>query len=207
MSNEKEMESPEIETMEMESPEMESPEKEPRLKSNLLAEQKDLFEANEKLLKEMQEREYTIDLKTKKIFDGLLKFLEKDAPWGHTTATGLIMLYHNLREQKEFTKSKDWDGAIKLRSASVTIMWSMVTKMTGKGFYEAKSFVELMAVCGESLSKAVQAAHADNAKLRENHHSLSIVDDLLASGDYVNDVTEDSTSVSIANEVDPIVED
>ena len=192
-------------TTEMESTEMIA-ENTPLKKSELLAKQKELFELNETLLKDMQEREYTIDLKTKKIFDGLLKFLEKDAPWGHTTATGLIMLYHNLREQKEFTKAQDWDGSIKLRSANVTIMWSMVTKMTGKGFYEAKSFVELMAVCGESLSKAVQAAHNDNAKLRETHHALSQVDDQLASGNFENDVETDTVNESIANEVDPIVE-
>lgn len=175
-------------------------------KSDLLAEQKELFELNEKLLKEMQEREYSIDLKSKKIFDSLLKFLEKDAPWGHTTATGLIMLYHNLREQKEFTKAQDWDGSIKLRSANVTIMWSMVTKMTGKGFYEAKAFVELMAVCGESLSKAVQAAHADNTNLRENHHRLSQLDDQLASGNYINDVEDTAPVSTVADEVDPVVE-
>jgi hypothetical protein len=197
MSNTKEMESTEMEATAV---------NEPRLKSELLAEQKELFELNENLLKEMQEREYSIDLKSKKIFDSLLKFLEKDAPWGHTTATGLIMLYHNLREQKEFTKAQDWDGSIKLRSANVTIMWSMVTKMTGKGFYEAKSFVELMAVCGESLSKAVQAAHADNSKLRENHHRLSQLDDQLASGNFENDIESEEPTASIANEVDPIVE-
>lgn len=181
----------------------ESTEKQPLKKSELLAEQQALFALNESLLKDMQEREYTIDLKTKKIFDNLLKFLEKDSPWGHTTATGLIMLYHNLREQKEFTKDQDWNGVINLRAANVTILWSMVTKMTGKGFYEAKAFVELMAVCGESLSKAVQEAHNDNAKLRETHHSLSIIDDQLAGGDFIDDVNTDESATSIANEVDP----
>ncbi len=180
--------------------------KAPLKKSELLAEQKELSDLNDQLLKEMQEREYIIDLKSKKIFDNLLKFLEKDASWGHTTATGLIMLYHNLREQKEFVKDKDWDGQIKLRSANVTIMWSMVTKMTGKGFYEAKSFVELMAVCGESLSSAVQASHADNTKLRENHHKLSIIDDQLASDDIINDVEETANSSTLAQEVDPETE-
>jgi hypothetical protein len=177
-------------------------------KSDLLADQKILSALSEKLLKEMQEREYSVDLKNKKIYDGLVKFLEKDAPWGHTTATGLIMLYHNLREQKDFTRDKDWDGKIMLRAANVTIMWSMVTKMTGKGFFEARDFVELMAVCGESLSQAVQAAHTDNAQLRETHHKLSMIDDQLASGNYINDV-EDEVDVeqsSLVNEVDPVVE-
>lgn len=175
-------------------------------KSELLAQQKELNQLNEKLLKEMQEREYSIEIKSKKVFDGLLKFLEKDAPWGHTTATGLIMLYHNLREQKPLTTLKEWDGIINLRSANVTIMWSMVTKMTGKGFYEAKSFVELMAVCGESLAKAVQQVHADNTAIRETHAKLSELDDQIAMGNFINDVAEDAPQTSIADEVDPIVE-
>jgi hypothetical protein len=180
---------------------------EPLKKSELIAKQKELMELNEKLLKEMQEREYTIDLNNKKIFDRLVKFLEKDAPWGHTTATGLVMLYHNLREQKDIIiKTKDWDGKIQLRSANVTILWSMVTKMTGNGFHEAKAFIELMAVCGETLAGAVQRAHQDNQQLRENHAKLSQIDDQLADPNIINDIEESTETVSIANEVDPVTE-
>ena len=180
---------------------------EPLKKSELIAKQKELLELNENLLKEMQEREYAIDLNNRKIFDRLLKFLEKDSPWGHTTATGLVMLYHNLREQKEMViKAKDWDGKINLRSANVTILWSMVTKMTGHGFHEAKSFIELMAVCGESLSNAVQSAHNDNQQLRETHANLSELDDKLSDPTIINDIEDTTQTVSIANEVDPLVE-
>ena len=180
---------------------------EPLKKSELIAQQKELMEINEKLLKEMQEREYVIDIKSKKIFDRFLKFLEKDAPWGHTTATGLVMLYHNMREQKDLVvKSSDWDGKIKLRSANVTILWSMVTKMTGNGFHEARAFIELMAVCGESLSNAVQRAHQDNQQLRENHAKLSQIDDKLADPTIINDIEESIKASSIADEVDPIIE-
>lgn len=180
---------------------------EPLKKSELIAKQKELLELNENLLKEMQEREYAIDLNNRKIFDRLLKFLEKDSPWGHTTATGLVMLYHNLREQKEMViKAKDWDGKINLRSANVTILWSMVTKMTGHGFHEAKSFIELMAVCGESLSNAVQSAHKDNQQLRETHANLSELDDKLSDPTIINDIEDTAQTVSIASEVDPLVE-
>jgi gas vesicle protein len=51
----------------------------------------------------------------------------------------------------------------------------MVTKMTGSGFYEAKSFVELMANVGESLSTAVQKVQEDNQSLRDNHSELAKV--------------------------------
>lgn len=130
---------------------------------------------NERLVQEMQDRSYEVDFKSKTIFNKFIKFLEKDAPWGHTTATGLIMLYHNLREQKELTKDKEWNGMISIRSSSVTILWQMVTKMSGSGFFEAKTFVELMANIGESLSNAVQAVNDDNHELRETHMELSKV--------------------------------
>lgn len=147
----------------------------PKTLEQLKAREAELDQLNESLIKEMQEREYEIDFKTKKVFDKLLKFLEKDAPWGHTTATGLIMLYHNLREAKELVKEKDFKGLIPVRSTSVTILWQMVTKMTGTGFYEAKSFVELMANVGESLSEAVQKVQEDNQALRDNHSELAKV--------------------------------
>ena len=147
----------------------------PKTIEQLKVRESELDQINDDLIKEMQTREYEIDFKTKKVFDRLLKFLEKDAPWGHTTATGLIMLYHNLREAKELVKDKEFKGLIPVRSTSVTILWQMVTKMTGTGFYEAKSFVELMANVGESLSDAVQKVQADNQALRDNHTELAQV--------------------------------
>ena len=147
----------------------------PKTIEQLKVRESELDQINDDLIKEMQTREYEIDFKTKKVFDKLLKFLEKDAPWGHTTATGLIMLYHNLREAKEVVKDKDFKGLVPVRSTSVTILWQMVTKMTGNGFYEAKSFVELMANVGESLSTAVQKVQEDNQALRDNHAELAKV--------------------------------
>ena len=149
--------------------------KAPKTIEQLKTREAELDQINEDLISEMQIREYPVDFKTKKVFDRLLKFLEKDAPWGHTTATGLIMLYHNLRECKEIVKGKEFDGIIPVRSTSVTILWQMVTKMTGSGFYEAKSFVELMANVGESLSTAVQKVQEDNQSLRDNHSELARV--------------------------------
>ena len=149
--------------------------KAPKTIEQLKTREAELDQINEDLISEMQIREYPVDFKTKKVFDRLLKFLEKDAPWGHTTATGLIMLYHNLREAKEVVKEKDFNGVVPVRSTSITILWQMVTKMTGSGFYEAKTFVELMANVGESLSAAVQKVQEDNQSLRENHSELGLV--------------------------------
>lgn len=174
-------------------------------RSELLAEHKKLSEKSDSLVKEMQQREYTINFDSKKIFDRLLKFLEKDAPWQHTTATGLIMLYHNLREQKEITKDKEWDGLINLRSANVAILWQMMTRMSGQGFFEARNFVELMASIGEEVSKAVNQVQEDNQGLRDIHQELAKLDQILDSGQCENDTDEEDTRYKIADEVDPQV--
>jgi hypothetical protein len=164
-----------------------SKEKELPLKSELLNQQKELNDKNEILLKEMQERSYSIKFEHAKIYTKLLKFLEKDAPWGHTNAAGLIMLYHNLKEQKDLIKSDDWDGTINLRSANVSILWQMLTRMTGVGFYQAKDFIELMATIGETVSLAHNQVIEDNAELRQNHQDLAMVDQKLDGKEYVDD--------------------
>ena len=153
------------------------------LKSQLLEESKSLNERLDVLVKEMQEREYEIDFQNVRVFNHLLKFLEKNAPWGHTTATGLIMLYTNLKQQKAVIKSLQdkWDGKVAVRAANVQIFWTMVTKMSGNGFYEAKNFVELMAAIGESLSKAVQQVNIDNTDLRETHAKVNDIESILSN--------------------------
>ena len=176
------------------------------LKSVLIKEHKKLMDDNDRLLTEMQEREYGIDFKSKKVYDKLLKFLEKEAQWSHATAAGLVMLYHNLREQKDITRTEEWDNIINLRSANVSILWQMMTKMSGNGFYEAKNFVEMMAAIGQEISTAVGKVHQDNQALRDNHAALAKLDQEIDSGQWIDDTAEEVEQDTLADEVDPIAE-
>jgi len=184
MKKEKGTETPVIE---MEKPAKKgSPKKEKR--SEVLKEHELLQKKNDELLKEMQEREYIVNFKDKGVYNRFCKFLEKDCEWGHTTAAGLIMLYNNVRTEKEKTKDPEWNGDIVLRSVNVSTLWQMLTTMKGKGFYEAKQFVELMSVIGQPISEAVRKVHMDNQELRDNHETLAKLDHLLDHGDLENDI-------------------
>ena len=172
-----------------------------RKRSEVLAEHEDLQKKNEELLKEMQEREYDVDFKSKPVFTRLYKFLEKDAPWGHTTAAGLIMLHNNLKQEKEKLKNEEWDKLIKLRAINVTTLWTMLTKMEGSGFYEAKNFVELMASIGQSISEAVRQVHTDNQELRDNHETLTKLDHLLDHGPLEEDCKPDEPKTEVYDSI------
>ena len=183
-----------------------------RKMSEIIADKKEALKKNEDLLRTLQTNEYDIPMSSPKLYKQLMKFLEKDAEWGHTTATGLVMLYSNLKENSKTVQSKDWDGIVKLRGTSITILWTMVTSMKGKGFFEARNFIELMAAFGQDLSQVVQKVHEDNSELRSNHVKLSELDKEVNNPDVILDVAIDEYNAAedeltdLMNEVDPVVE-
>ena len=184
----------------------------PRKMSEIIKDKKAALKKNEDLLRSLQTNEYDIPIPTSKLYKQLMKFLEKDAEWGHTTATGLVMLYSNLKENSKEVQSKDWNGIIKLRGTSITILWTMVTSMKGKGFFEARNFIELMAAFGQDLSQVVQKVHEDNQALRDNHARLAELDTEVNHPDVILDVAIDKYNeaeeelTNLMNEVDPVVE-
>tara|TARA_R110002096_G_scaffold181899_1_gene359592 strand:+ start:1842 stop:2522 length:681 start_codon:yes stop_codon:yes gene_type:complete len=184
----------------------------PRKMSEIIKDKKEALQKNEDLLRDLQTNEYDIPMTSPKLYKQLMKFLEKDADWGHTTATGLVMLYSNLKENAKTVQAKDWDGIVKLRGTSITILWSMVTSMKGRGFFEARNFIELMAAFGQDLSQVVQKVHEDNQELRDNHVKLSELDTEVNHPDVILDVAIDayneaeSELTNLMNEVDPVVE-
>ena len=184
----------------------------PRKMSEIIKDKREALKKNEELLKALQKNEYKIPFGTAKLYKQLMKFLEKDAEWGHTTATGLIMLYSNLKESSAKVREKDWDGNVTVRGTSVTILWQMVTSMKGKGFFAARDFVELMAAFGQDLSKVVQKVHEDNQALRDNHVHMSKLDEEVNNPKVILDVAIDKYNEAeeelhkLMDEVDPKVD-
>ena len=186
--------------------------KNPRKMSEIIADKKAALAKNEELLRALQTNEYDIPVGSAKLYKQIMKFLEKEADWGHTTATGLIMLYSNLKEQQPIVREKDWNGIIKLRGTSISIFWTMITSMKGKGFFTARDFVEMMAAFGQDLSKVVGKVHEDNQALRENHANMSELDKEVNHPDVILDVAIDDYNEAeeelnnLMDEVDPVVE-
>jgi len=185
--------------------------------SELVAQRDDLDKKAQERLKEVQQIEYPISFGTKKVFVECMKYLEKNSPWNAYTAAGLIMLYNNMNEQKEAIKrmegdGKTWDGIAKLRTANVTVLWKMLTQMTGTGFYAAKDFVGVMAKIGDDVSKAIQQVDKNNAEVRELHTQLEKIMSRIENPDENVEMDIDSSNIAktsmeqLKDEVAPTVE-
>ena len=74
---------------------------------------------------------------------------------------------------------------------------------SGKGFYEARKFLECWANCGQSISEAVRQIQKDNAVTRQLGADLNSVEEEFSRSE--NDIPESEETVSIKDEVDPDV--
>ena len=117
--------------------------------------------------------EFEID-KTKqnvgrKAYKTLMDYLNKDINWTAKTAPGLMVLVRNMDENKFWVRSQDFNNVITLRSSNILVLWrSIIEEMSGKGYYEARAFLECWANVGKSLSDAVR----DIQKLHEGTREL-----------------------------------
>lgn len=185
--------------------------------SELIQQRDELDKQAQTMLEEIQKTEYSISFGTKKIYTECMKYLEKNSPWNAYTAAGLIMLYNNMNEQKEVIKKTEingeaWDGMVKLRTTNVTILWKMLTQMTGTGFYSAKDFVGVMAKIGEDVSKAVAQIDKKNSEVRQLHTKIEELNSKIESPDENVEVDIDSKDIKktsleqLKEEVHPSVE-
>ena len=77
--------------------------------------------------------------------------------------------------------------------------------LNGKGFFEARTFLEGWANCGQSVSDAVRQIQKDNAATRQIGTDLNNVEEEFNRSE--NDIPEEEHQVSTQEEVAPEVEE
>ena len=116
--------------------------------------------------------------KGKKVFKQLLDYLNHNVSFTAKTAVNLMVLVRNMEENKSWVNSKEFDNVIILRSASVLSLWRCIMEdFNGKGFFEARTFLECWANCGQSISDAVRQIQKDNASTRQLGTDLNNVEE------------------------------
>lgn len=142
--------------------------------------------------------------KGKKVFKQLLEYLNHNVSFTAKTAVNLLVLVRNMEENKAWVNSKDFDNVIILRSASVLSLWRFIMEdFNGKGFFEARTFLECWANCGQSVSDAVRQIQKDNATTRQIGTDLNNVEEEFNRSE--DDIPQDEHQISTQEEVAPEV--
>ena len=142
--------------------------------------------------------------KGKKVFKQLLEYLYHNISFDAKTAVNLLVLVRNMEENKAWVNSKEFDNVIILRSASVLSLQRFIMEdFKGKGFYEAKPFLECWANCGANIAEACRQIQKDNAATRQLATNLNLMEEEFDLS--VNDLPEDEAQMSTQEEVAPDV--
>ena len=142
--------------------------------------------------------------KGKKVFKQLLEYLNHNVSFTAKTAVNLMVLVRNMEENKPWVNSKEFDNVIILRSASVLSLWRCIMEdFNGKGFFEARTFLECWANCGQSVSDAVRQIQKDNASTRQLGTDLNSVEEEFNLSE--DDLPQDEGKISTQEEVAPEV--
>jgi len=142
----------------------------------------------------------------KKVYRQLLDYLNHNVSFTAKNAVNLLVLVRNMEENKAWTNSKEFDNVIILRSASVLSLWRFIMEdFSGKGFFEARAFLECWANCGQSVSEAVRQIQKENAATRELGARLNAVEDEFNRSE--DDLPHDETELTTQEEVAPEVEE
>lgn len=154
-------------------------------------------------------KEYHIKLSAKdgdgkKVFKQLLEYLYHNVTFTPKTAANLMLLVRNMEDNKAWTNSKDFDDVIILKASNVINLWRFIMDdMSGKGFYEAKTFLECWVNCGQAVSDAVREIQKDNAVSRQVGANLNLVEEEFNRSE--DDLPHDSLEITTKEEVDPDV--
>ena len=142
--------------------------------------------------------------KGKKVFKQLLEYLNHNVNFTAKSAVNLLVLVRNMEENKAWVNSKEFDNVIILRSASVLSLWRCIMEdFSGKGFFEARTFLECWANCGQSVSDAVRQIQKDNSTTRQLGTDLNNVEEEFDRSE--DDLPHDEEQISTQEEVAPEV--
>ena len=167
----------------------------------------------EDALRSEQSKEYHIEIASKddehknngkKVFKQLLDYLYNNVRFTPKTAANLMVLVRNMEENKLWVNSKEFDNVIILRSANVLNLWRFILEdMEGKGFYEARTFLECWANCGQSVSDAVRMIQKEHTTTQKLGTDLNTIESEFDNS--FDDLPKDEESLSTKDEVDPEV--
>lgn len=160
-------------------------------KSEIIKEQKELVEQYNKVNEDLLNKEYTIKVDNRAQFKKLCDFVDHKLKATYNNAPDVLMLQSNLKQQKPFAKSDDWNGHIKINQSSAKALWSGIKDWEGNGAFETVEFLTIVRQIGPDVVNAINDIRDVQKIMRGYLERLSTLDDIIDSKKYEDDMPDE----------------
>lgn len=161
----------------------------------------ELIEKRETLQKQAEElqiknaeHQFELDLEDRKIIKSVLDHLDKGYTWKTQNAAIVVTLHDRLKDQfKTLSSSEEGTAIVRLRGHELNGLYQVLLTVEGTGVENARRFIKMLTMVGETVSNAMKLLGEMNSKIQEMHLELSGLD-------------KEIDSLAISEEVEPVLE-
>lgn len=153
-------------------------------------------------LKKDAEYDYKINFKDRKTVEDIADYLHKEIIWDFKTLTGINLLYKNIKAQKAWYQSKEFDGVLTLKSLPTLVLYNLLkTGLMGRGIKNADVLVEKFQKWTSNLTESIDEALKTISERRQALRQLSqemeeierdLEGKIVLEGKQVEEYTDDS---------------
>ena len=159
---------------------------------DLKARRTELETKAEELQVHQAEHAFVINLENRKMLKTIMDHLNKGYTWKTQNAAVLVTLYDKLKEQSTVLAKSDSDGVVEvsLRGHELNGLYQALLNVDGTGVENARRFIKMLTLVGESVTTAMAELAEMNNKIQEAHQELSKLDteiDKLSVAEEVSD--------------------
>ena len=116
---------------------------------------------------------YEIDFVKDSNISAVCKWFDKNLDWDIKNAALNVTLYDTLKSEKTRIKeaTEDKDKMVRLNSVLLNSLYTGLTKITGKGIGQARTFLTLLTEIGNNISDQMNKM-AENNKIVQDKHVI-----------------------------------
>ena len=121
---------------------------------------------------------YEIDFVEEKNINSVLKWFDKNLEWDIKSAALNVTLCDTLKSEKARIReaTEDKDKLVRLNSILLNALYTGITKITGKGISQAKTFLTLLTAIGNNISEQMNKMAENNRLVQDKHVLLQELD-------------------------------
>tara|TARA_B100001287_G_scaffold206313_1_gene175387 strand:- start:298 stop:834 length:537 start_codon:yes stop_codon:yes gene_type:complete len=147
----------------------------------LKAERAELEAQSEKLQKEAATQIFNVEIEDVKMIKTIQDHLNKGYEWTTKNAAIVVTLFDKLKTErarinKELEENKDYKPTLELKAYELNGLYTALLNVNGKGIENARKFIRMLTLVGESVTNAMGELTDSNKAISELHIKLKDID-------------------------------